>query len=752
MNRIRLIALCLGALLLAAAAAIPYAQCPEGGDCDHDCKVTENSSSWDEWYPYSNHWDDADLPVEYSINQNGAADCRGDEFAAVLRALARWEGIPQTYWAGCYAGTTDKHSSADNGDPQTDDYNIISWEDMGAGNPLPLGRAHWWWDGSNHNYEADITFNDNAAVSWSAYAADTCLAGKYDLESVAAHEFGHWMSYGHSCDPKATMYCWTSSGTTLRRTPNDCDIAPMQYRYPQTDGAAKVQPGCWPAEFDDYVTSNPALGDINADGKEEIVFATFDNKLHVLSGRGTELANWPQTLPDKIDASPALGDINGDGWLEIVIACQNDSLYAFRHSGARATGWPQSLRFGSGATPSIADIDMDGFVDIIFGADSVRAWKGSDGSILTGWPVYAGGLVQRAAPALADLDGDDSLEVVITGSNNKLYAFKPHGANAPGWPVTTGRRVFETVAIGDIDGDAALEVVATAQYDSAYAWNGNGSRCAGWPVYFTSTIGGSAPSLGNLDGDAALEIVFGSDRDTVHALNGDGTKVLGWPIRVEFGVKSSAVIADIDGLSDHGENEVLFGSEEGKLYAYHGDGTPTTWWFKQVGAQCSKSPAIGDVDGNNEIDVIISDNQLDNLHAFNLGTVPGNDIYQWRMYGHDWNRTSRHGFVPEPPRPKIYANSCEDLDDWEIITVGPANIQLGTPAHSAPYSMKVSGSTQPGALAGAYSTYINPDFSRPYQIKFWFSYASFYNANWLVFGHARLRIVSPSEPVYVDLA
>ena len=749
MSRMYLILLCLGTLLLATAAV--YAQCPEG-NCDHNCKVSENASNWDWWWRFTEHWDEVDLPVDYYINQNGAADCNGDEFSAVQRGLAGWEGVHQSYWSGCYAGTTDKHSSADDGNPQTDGFNVISWEDMGNGNPLPLGRAQWWYDGSNHNYEADISFNDNAALSWSAYAADTCLAGHYDLESIAAHEFGHWMSFGHSCDTKATMYCSTSPGTTLRRSPNECDVNAMTRQYPQTDGTPKIQPGCWPAQFDDYVTSNPALGDINFDGREDIVFATYDSTVHVLDGRGKEIAGWPQTLPDRINASPALGDLNGDGWLEVVIACQNDSIYAFRHYGARTAGWPQNVGFGSDATPAIGDLDLDGTNEVVIASDSVRAWKGSDGSIVAGWPVYAGGFVVKAGPALADLNGDDSLEVVIPGANNGLHVFKPHGANLAGWPATTGREIYETPAVGDIDGDAALEIVAVAQYDSAYAWNGNGSRCAGWPLYFTSTVGNSAPSLGNLDGDAALEVVFGSDEDTVHALNGDGTKLLGWPIRVEYGVSGAAVIADIDGQDGNGENEVVFASKDGKLYAYHGDGTPTSWLFKQIGAQCTKAPAIGDVDGNNEIDVVIPEGQSNRLYAFNLGTVPGDDVYQWRMYAHDWNRTSRYGFQPTAPRPRLFVNTIEDLTDWEVVLTGSGNIYPGGPAVSPPFSMAVAGSGAAGASASAYSTYINTDFSRPYSVKFWFRYTDFSEANWLVFGHARLRIVNPSEPIYVDVA
>jgi hypothetical protein len=749
-NRVFLLIVCLltlSAVILLSGSRAVLAQCPEG-TCDTDCRsyvywdATNCSGS-------SCKWHELDMPVPYYINEDGAAYCTGDEFRAVHLAVGNWESVHQTYWAACYKGTTDKHSSADDATPVTDGYNVISWEDMGGTLPYSLGRAQWWWDGSKNIYEADISMNDNAAIAWSALKPDTCLAGKYELESVLTHELGHWMSFDHSCDQKATMYCYSSTGETHKRTPNDCDVTAMSYLYPQTDGVPKPQPGCWPAQFNDWITSHLALGDINRDGVEEIVFATYDSTLHVLNGRGEEIKGWPQKLPDYVDASPALADLNGDGWLEIVIGCQNESLYVFKSSGARAPNWPQEASFGGSTTPSIADLDKDGHMDIIYASDSVRVWTASSGALKEGWPVYVGGLVQRAAPALADLDSDDSLEVVIPGGNNKVYALKPHGASLPGWPQSAGRNLFETVAIGDIDGDTHYEVVATAKFDSVYAWNHNGTRCAGWPLYFTSTVGTSPPCLGNLDGDAALEVIFGSSSDTLHALNGDGTAVAGWPIRVEGDVTSSAIIVDLDNDTGY---EVIAGTTLGNLYAFNGNGTPVTGWFKPFGSSCDRTPVVGDVDGNNELDVLVPDTPSHRLYAYNLGTVPGDAPYGWRMYGHDWSRTARYGFEPDVPTPILFFDTFADLSGWEALGGGGASVDLGAFSHSPPFSMSVNGSAAPGAYASAYSEYVNIDFSLPYTIKFWFSYSDFYNANWLVFGHARLRILSPTEPVFVDQA
>jgi hypothetical protein len=175
-------------------------------------------------------------------------------------------------------------------------------------------------------------------------------------------------------------------------------------------------------------------------------------------------------------------------------------------------------------------------------------------------------------------------------------------------------------------------------------------------------------------------------------------------------------------------------------------------WIRDVAGQCTRTPAIGDIIGNDEMAIVVSDTPSHRLYAYNLGTVLHDASYAWRMYAHDWNRTARYGFEPEAPSAYVFGDMFADLSNWETSTAGGTTITAGPPAHSAPFGMKVGGSSAPGASAGAYSEYINIDFSRPYRIKFWFNYATFSNATWLVFGHARFRIVGPDQQPLVDVA
>ena len=721
--------------------------CPLG-TCNTSCTTTYWATS------SPKHWYEGQMPIKFYINENGADNCTGDEFEAVKRAAMNWEQVIGSYWATCYGGTTDRHSTADHNQPERDLFNVVSWEDLGGGSPLSLGYGYVWYSTTGDSIiEADMTLNSNAVVNWSALKADSCIHGKFDVENSATHEFGHWMYFYHSCDMEATMYCWADSNETKRRSPSDCDIIAMQSQYPQDAGAPKPQPGCWPVDIGANIESNPVLGDVNRDGMEEIVVAGDDGRVHVLTGRGQELPGWPKQAGNCIDGSPALGDIDKDGWLEIAVGSYDHNVYVFNHDGTLMSHWPQATKWAVRSTPAIADLDKDDSLEVICAStDScVYAWKGS-GNLVPGWPVKLGGNMQLAGPAIADLNGDDSLDVVISGYDYNVYALKPHGATMSPflWPVSAGRKVYDRVAIGDIDADNHYEVVATSVHDSVYAWNHDGSRCSGWPVYMPVWVDYSAPSLGDIDGDGSPEVVFGSEGDSLYAFNGNGSRVAGWPRYVDGYVRGSAVIANID--SDNGY-EVVAVTDAGKMYAFNGNGSAVSGWPKTYpGTSYYRSPAIGETNGDNELDMVVGSTYPGKLYAFSLGSTPTDNTYEWRMYGHDWNRTSRYGYVPSVPTPILFSDPIMDFDHWELFMHGASTINLSAICYSPPYSMYVMGGPAPSDFASAYSEYINIDFTKPYSIKFYFSYDSFFAANWIVFGHARLRLQTSTSPVLLDRA
>ena len=101
--------------------------------------------------------------------------------------------------------------------------NKLYYTPLGSGSST-LARATWWYTG---NYITKATIEFNSDKSWSTSGE----SGKFDVQSVATHEFGHWLSLGHSSNTDATMYAYIDPGETKKRTLHSDDIAGIKYIY-----------------------------------------------------------------------------------------------------------------------------------------------------------------------------------------------------------------------------------------------------------------------------------------------------------------------------------------------------------------------------------------------------------------------------------------------------------------------------------------------------------------------------------------
>ena len=260
--------------------------------------------------------------------------------------------------------------------------------------------------------------------------------------------------------------------------------------------------------FADPVMGAPAIGDVDGDGANEVVFGALDFNLYVVNGAtGANKSGWPKLLRDTIFSSPALHDMDGDGKPDIIIG-----------SDAHAEGSPFNtpdggcihvMRFdaaGNGSTPSPI-VELPGFPKCV---DQVIA----------------------SSPAVGDIDGDGKPEIVHgTGTfftnpprQQKVYAWHCDGspvwgtAQNPGLALSAGGQISTSPALADITGDGVLDVIFTADRTSPatdyhlYAVRGNGTQIFN-PViprdFFGSNPALSAgePMVADVLGDGALEIL-----------------------------------------------------------------------------------------------------------------------------------------------------------------------------------------------------------------------------------------------------
>jgi hypothetical protein len=352
----------------------------------------------------------------------------------------------------------------------------------------------------------------------------------------------------------------------------------------------------WPVLSGDQVGySSAAVADLDGDGSEDIIVHA-DNSLEVYAQDGSVLPGWPQTLDggiagNSIIGSPVVADIDDDLDLEILVG-HLWRMYAFHHDGTAVAGWPiyQPHAFGPLlATPAVGDIDDDGDAEIcfkIYGGNGDPAdihLLHHDGSPVSGWPKLNLDRSHLSSPALADIDKDGALDIVVSlhfynsGNYVRVYAWKADGTDVSGFPVAgSWNTVPVNNAVGDIDDDGFAEIfVGTSHYTSphyaVHAWNHDGTTLSGtWPRSAPLCLPNGSPALADVNGGPNEVIVgvggcYADDTGFMNVWTDDGSSLATWPRGVSGFLRSSPLVMDSDA---DGTPEIYVGSSDGWIHRF----------------------------------------------------------------------------------------------------------------------------------------------------------------------------------------
>ncbi len=266
-------------------------------------------------------------------------------------------------------------------------------------------------------------------------------------------------------------------------------------------------------------------------------------------------------------SSVAVGDLEQDGTLEVVVASTQGKLYVFSATGVLRSGFPVSttpafssptirdeanrLDPGFLATPALADLDRDGRLEIIIGAldRHLYVWR-DDGTPQPGFPIL---MVDRTVTTVNALTGK------VTWN---LSGGQPVGSR--------GTKIVASPAVGDIDGDGFLEIVQGTNEEYVRGEDGNVVISTFANLFDIEAINGRVYAVAH-DGSLSTKI----------AGNPAGPYIAGWPVKIAIflddllptvghGVGQGAALADLDG---DGAQEIAVQGSNGPIYVLRGDGS-----------------------------------------------------------------------------------------------------------------------------------------------------------------------------------
>ncbi len=252
-------------------------------------------------------------------------------------------------------------------------------------------------------------------------------------------------------------------------------------------------------------------------------------------------------------------------------------------------------------SPAVADLDGDGTNEIIVPRDDVLLIWHLDGTIVRKLQGLPGRI--WAPPVVADLRPDiPGLEVAVA-SRGQISAWDAQGNALPGFPFQW-RDEMRSLAAEDIDGDGQLELVAVTtsdltvngQTDILIAVHADGTTVQGFPPNTTGASGCDSAcyvhagydqnvALGDVNGDGKADILAPQDNAYVSLHEGTGRAFDAAPIFI-----GKTKFPGIRFLHDYAQAQQGYADDEETANQAHFTNT---------------APAIADVDGDGENELVM---------------------------------------------------------------------------------------------------------------------------------------------------
>ncbi|MFB7361613.1 FG-GAP repeat domain-containing protein [Streptomyces hydrogenans] len=345
--------------------------------------------------------------------------------------------------------------------------------------------------------------------------------------------------------------------------------------------------------------------------------------------------------------APALGDLNGDGRTDLVTAVKgSNTLVAALGDGKGGFGPGVSFGLDTGVFPTavaLADLNGDGRLDAVVAAaltkrptqhgtesmgSVVELLGDGRGGFAPATSFFAPTLVDPSTDALfpsdiavADMNGDARPDVLTSNTNgDTVSVWTNDGTGALGTatnhyvgggrPTSHSARQLRPAGLeaGDVNGDGRLDVVTVnAGSSDISVLFGDGKGRLGPATRFADGVPlGGALALGDVSGDGRPDVAVAHTDRTITVFLGDGAGAFGAPVTHPVGGRALAGVAITDVDTDGKPDLVTDNGPDDQPTVLLGDGTGT---FRNAGplyataSGANGAYAVGDLNADGRPDL-----------------------------------------------------------------------------------------------------------------------------------------------------